>query len=83
MPCSPKAAKRPTSRKAEATYKEVQKVVNRGELYELYGDVERLIPDHITPQCVGRKGRRNRRICARGTAIRKGSPKKGSKRKRK
>lgn len=38
--------------KAEATYKEVQNVVNRGESYELYGDVERLLPDHIVPQCV-------------------------------
>jgi ATP-dependent DNA helicase MPH1 len=38
--------------KAEATYKEVQNVVNRGETYELYGDVERLLPDHIVPQCV-------------------------------
>ncbi|KAF4623919.1 hypothetical protein D9613_001611 [Agrocybe pediades] len=38
--------------KAEATYKEVQKVVNKGEMYELYGDVERLLPDHMKPECV-------------------------------
>ncbi|KAF5312582.1 hypothetical protein D9619_003333 [Psilocybe cf. subviscida] len=38
--------------KAEATYKEVQNVVNKGINYELYGDVKRLIPDHIKPQCV-------------------------------
>lgn len=41
--------------KAGATYKEVQKVVNQGQIYELYGDVERLIPDHIKPECVEKK----------------------------
>ncbi|KAH9487144.1 ATP-dependent DNA helicase mph1 [Psilocybe cubensis] len=38
--------------KAEAMYKEVQKMVNKGQLYELYEDVERLIPDHIKPECI-------------------------------
>ncbi|KAF9042103.1 hypothetical protein BJ165DRAFT_1485614 [Panaeolus papilionaceus] len=38
--------------KAEAQYREVQKVINKGDNYELYGDVERLIPDHIKPQCI-------------------------------
>lgn len=41
--------------KAGATYKEVQKVVNQGQIYELYGDVERLIPNHIKPECVEKK----------------------------
>jgi len=38
--------------KAEAAYREVQKHINRGELYELYGDVERLIPEHLKPECI-------------------------------
>ncbi|KAF9480455.1 P-loop containing nucleoside triphosphate hydrolase protein [Pholiota conissans] len=38
--------------KAEFAYKEVQGLVNKGEDYELYGDVGRLLPDHIIPQCV-------------------------------
>ncbi|PPQ76176.1 hypothetical protein CVT26_009353 [Gymnopilus dilepis] len=37
---------------ADLKYKEVQKVVHKGEMYELYGDVERLIPDHIKPECI-------------------------------
>ncbi|KAF8895043.1 hypothetical protein CPB84DRAFT_1816042 [Gymnopilus junonius] len=37
---------------ADLKYKEVQKVVNKGEMYELYGDVERLIPDHMRPECI-------------------------------
>lgn len=38
--------------KAKGTYKEVQKTITRGELYELYADVERLIPEHIKPECL-------------------------------
>ncbi|KAJ3508308.1 hypothetical protein NLJ89_g5829 [Agrocybe chaxingu] len=38
--------------KAEATYKEVQKLISKGEMYELYSDVERLIPDHMKPECI-------------------------------
>jgi len=38
--------------KAESIYREVQKQITKGELYELYGDVERLIPDHIKPECI-------------------------------
>ncbi|KIY45345.1 P-loop containing nucleoside triphosphate hydrolase protein, partial [Fistulina hepatica ATCC 64428] len=38
--------------KAKATYKEVQKSIVRGEQLELYGDVERLLPDNIKPQCL-------------------------------
>ncbi|KAJ2928868.1 hypothetical protein H1R20_g8225, partial [Candolleomyces eurysporus] len=38
--------------KAKEMYKEVQKIISRGELYELYGDVPRLLPDHVKPECV-------------------------------
>lgn len=38
--------------KAESAYREVQKQITKGDLYELYGDVERLIPDHIKPGCI-------------------------------
>jgi len=30
----------------------VQKVIDRGELYELYGDVPRLLPENIKPVCI-------------------------------
>ncbi|KDR84769.1 hypothetical protein GALMADRAFT_217833 [Galerina marginata CBS 339.88] len=71
--------------KAESTYKEVQKVVNKGELYELYGDVERLIPDHIKPECIERVVEIEEYV--REDGRKKGSPKKrapaaGTKRKR-
>ncbi|TFK76864.1 P-loop containing nucleoside triphosphate hydrolase protein [Pluteus cervinus] len=38
--------------KAKMTYKEVQKTIVRGEQLELYGDVGRLLPDHIKPECL-------------------------------
>ena len=38
--------------KADAAYKEVNKTINMGHLYELYGDVYRLLPDHIKPECI-------------------------------
>ncbi|KAF7339856.1 ATP-dependent DNA helicase mph1 [Mycena venus] len=38
--------------KAKATYKEVQKSIVRGDQLELYGDVGRLLPDHIKPECL-------------------------------
>lgn len=38
--------------KAKDMYKEVQKIINRGDSYELYGDVPRLLPTHIKPECV-------------------------------
>ena len=41
--------------KAKDTHGEVQKQIVRGELLELYGDVERLLPDHVSPECVERK----------------------------
>ncbi|KAK7064429.1 ATP-dependent DNA helicase mph1 [Favolaschia claudopus] len=38
--------------KAKATYKDVQKTIVRGDQLELYSDVERLLPDHIKPECL-------------------------------
>lgn len=38
--------------KAEAAHKEVNKTINKGQRYELYGDVYRLLPDHIKPECL-------------------------------
>ncbi|RDB29658.1 ATP-dependent DNA helicase mph1 [Hypsizygus marmoreus] len=38
--------------KAKDTYKEVQKTIWRGEQLELYADVERLLPEHIKPECL-------------------------------
>ena len=38
--------------KADAAHKEVNKTINKGQLYELYGDVYRLLPDHIKPECI-------------------------------
>lgn len=49
-------------------------------MYELYGDVERLIPDHITPQCVEKMVEIEEYV--REERRKKASPKKGPKRKR-
>lgn len=38
--------------KARASYKEVQQSMFNGSQIELYADVERLLPDHIKPQCL-------------------------------
>ncbi|KAF7982058.1 hypothetical protein HWV62_30342 [Athelia sp. TMB] len=38
--------------KAKDTYGEVQKSIVRGDQLELYGDVERLLPVHMKPQCI-------------------------------
>lgn len=38
--------------KADAAHKEVNKGINKGQRYELYGDVYRLLPDHIKPECL-------------------------------
>ncbi|KAF9270443.1 P-loop containing nucleoside triphosphate hydrolase protein [Marasmius fiardii PR-910] len=38
--------------KAKTTYKEVQKSIVRGDQVELFEDVERLLPEHVRPQCV-------------------------------
>lgn len=41
--------------KAKDTYGEVQKSIVRGDQLELYGDVERLLPDNIKPECLEKK----------------------------
>jgi ATP-dependent DNA helicase MPH1 len=38
--------------KAKATYKDVQFTIARGNQLELYSDVERLLPDHMKPECL-------------------------------
>ncbi|GJE91515.1 DEAD/DEAH box helicase domain-containing protein [Phanerochaete sordida] len=38
--------------KADDDYKNVQRFILRAEALELYGDVERLLPAHIKPECV-------------------------------
>lgn len=38
--------------RAEQQYREIQHFIVRAEQLELYGDVERLIPEHIKPECV-------------------------------
>ncbi|KAI0932449.1 hypothetical protein AcW1_000425 [Taiwanofungus camphoratus] len=38
--------------KAQDKYREVQHFIVRAEQLELYGDAERLLPDHIKPECV-------------------------------
>ncbi|KAF7339675.1 P-loop containing nucleoside triphosphate hydrolase protein [Mycena sanguinolenta] len=72
--------------KAKATYKDVQKAIVRGDQLELYGDVERLLPDHMKPQCVEKvmdiheyvreEGRKKR------STSKERNPSKGTKRKR-
>jgi hypothetical protein len=38
--------------KAQDTYKVVQQTIVRGTDLELFGDVERLLPDNVQPQCI-------------------------------
>lgn len=38
--------------KADDSYKDVQRFIVQAEHLELYEDVERLIPDHIKPECI-------------------------------
>ncbi|KAI0296586.1 hypothetical protein BC826DRAFT_908154 [Russula brevipes] len=38
--------------KAREAYNDVQRSIVRGEQLELYDDVERLLPDHIKPECL-------------------------------
>jgi len=59
----------------------VQRVVNQGQIYELYGDVERLIPDHIKPECVEKKVEIEEYV--REDARKQNSPRKGQGVKRK
>lgn len=73
--------------KAKTAYKDVQKTIRGGEQFELYGDVERLLPDHIKPEPLEkvmeiqeyvREDGRKKGSFARGGD----SPQKGTKRKR-
>jgi len=74
--------------KAKDTYKEVQKSILRGEQFELYADVDRMLPDHIKPECLEKQmeiqeyvredGRKKGTLAAN----REDSPPKGAKRKR-
>ncbi|KAL4069373.1 hypothetical protein J3A83DRAFT_4359291 [Scleroderma citrinum] len=41
--------------KAKDTYGELQKCIVRGDQLELYGDVPRLLPDHMRPQVLEKK----------------------------
>ncbi|KAL1682022.1 hypothetical protein EV122DRAFT_204431 [Schizophyllum commune] len=38
--------------KAKEAYKHVQQSITRGESLELYADVDRMLPDHIKPECL-------------------------------
>ncbi|KAI9512645.1 hypothetical protein F5148DRAFT_1145967 [Russula earlei] len=38
--------------KAREAYNDVQRSIVRGEQLELYDDVERLLPDHVKPECL-------------------------------
>jgi ATP-dependent DNA helicase MPH1 len=38
--------------KADAAHKEVNKTINKGQRYELYGDIYRLLPDNVKPECL-------------------------------
>ncbi|KAL1739408.1 P-loop containing nucleoside triphosphate hydrolase protein [Schizophyllum fasciatum] len=38
--------------KAKDAYKQVQQSIVRGEALELYADVDRMLPDHIKPECL-------------------------------
>lgn len=40
--------------KAKEKYQDVQDYIVKADQLELYGDVERLLPDHIKPECVER-----------------------------
>ncbi|KAJ7139882.1 hypothetical protein C8R44DRAFT_765650 [Mycena epipterygia] len=72
--------------KAKATYKEVQKTIVRGDQLELYADVERLLPDHIKPECLEKEMEIQEYVREEGRKKRSSSqerdPPKGTKRKR-
>ncbi|KAJ7655062.1 hypothetical protein DFH06DRAFT_1201495 [Mycena polygramma] len=71
---------------AKDTYKAVQKTIVRGDQLELYGDVERLLPDHIKPQCLEKEMEIQEYVREEGRKKRSGSKErdlpKGTKRKR-
>ncbi|KAF8213318.1 hypothetical protein K438DRAFT_1902438 [Mycena galopus ATCC 62051] len=71
---------------AKSTYKEVQKTIVRGQDLELYGDVERLLPAHIKPECLEKAMEIQEYVREQGRKKRSTSkernPSKGTKRKR-
>ncbi|KAK0208528.1 hypothetical protein DFS33DRAFT_1459264 [Desarmillaria ectypa] len=69
--------------KAKDMYKNVQKTIWRGDQLELYADVERLLPDHITPQCLEKTMEIQEyiRVDGRKKSLGEG-PQRGTKRKR-
>ncbi|KIJ68754.1 hypothetical protein HYDPIDRAFT_106998 [Hydnomerulius pinastri MD-312] len=75
--------------KAQDTYGELQKCIVRGDQLELYGDVPRLLPDHLRPEVLEKSmeieeyvREESRRKKAAIVAEDGGSPAKGKKRKR-
>ncbi|OAX39009.1 P-loop containing nucleoside triphosphate hydrolase protein [Rhizopogon vinicolor AM-OR11-026] len=74
--------------KAKDTYGELQKCIVRGNQLELYGDVPRLLPEHVKPQLLEKTMeieeyvREERASRKKTVASDEDSPKKGGKRKR-
>ncbi|KAK1229390.1 3'-5' DNA helicase [Marasmius sp. AFHP31] len=71
--------------KAKSTYKEVQKSIVQGHQLELFEDVERMLPDHIQPQCVEKQMEIQEYVRETGRSKSTGGEpkeKKGAKRKR-
>jgi ATP-dependent DNA helicase MPH1 len=69
--------------KAKDTHKEVQKTILRGDQLELYADVERLLPEHIKPECLEKRMEIQEYIRDEGKRKPEGrSPTKSTKRKR-
>ncbi len=68
--------------KAENVYREVQKQISKGELYELYGDVERLLPDHMKPECIEKVVEIQQYVREKNSPKKKGPALQGAKRKR-
>ncbi|KAF9014947.1 hypothetical protein BDQ17DRAFT_1418080 [Cyathus striatus] len=68
--------------KAKAAYKEVQRTIVCGEQLELYGDVERLLPAHVKPECMEKRMEIQEYVREDGRRKKGGSPAKGTKRKR-
>jgi ATP-dependent DNA helicase MPH1 len=60
----------------------VQRQITKGELYELYGDVERLIPDHIKPECIEKLVEIQRYVHEKKSPRKKAADTQGTKRKR-
>ncbi|KAJ7630699.1 hypothetical protein FB45DRAFT_1027891 [Roridomyces roridus] len=70
---------------AKVTYKEVQKSIVRGDQLELYGDVGRLLPERVKPECLEKVMEIQEYVREDGRKKRANSkerPAKGTKRKR-